>query len=329
MRSVLVIQTAFVGDAILASALLESLHNAIPDLHIDLLIRKGNEGLFTGHPFIRNLLVWEKKNDKYKNLISILNTVRKNKYDRVINLQRFASSGLISIFSGAKEVYGFDKNPLSVFFSKKFSHDISKNKNIKFKHEIERNFSLISDIESIQICKPKLYPSESNFENVKQYKSDGKYICIAPASVWFTKQWPAEKWVELIRQITDKEIYLLGSKEDLKLCENIATSAANKKVKILAGKLNLLDSAALMKDAFMNYVNDSAPMHLCSAMNAPVRAIYCSTIPQFGFGPLSDNSLVIETKEELSCRPCGLHGFRQCPKGHFRCAYSIEVKDVV
>lgn len=65
-----------------------------------------------------------------------------------------------------------------------------------------------------------------------------------------------------------------------------------------------------MHDAQMNYVNDSAPMHLASAMNAPTAAIFCSTIPEFGFGPLSDDSRVIQIQKPLACRPCGLHGKR-------------------
>jgi len=79
----------------------------------------------------------------------------------------------------------------------------------------------------------------------------------------------------------------------------------------------------------MNFVNDSAPMHLASAVNAPVTAIFCSTVPSFGFGPLSEKSIVIETKEKLDCRPCGLHGFKACPKGHFKCAYSISNEELI
>jgi heptosyltransferase-2 len=93
----------------------------------------------------------------------------------------------------------------------------------------------------------------------------------------------------------------------------------------LCGQLSFLQSAALMKDALMNYVNDSAPMHFASAVNAPVTAIYCSTLPAFGFGPLSDNSRVVEIRENLYCRPCGLHGKKACPEGHFRCAYDINL----
>jgi heptosyltransferase-2 len=79
-----------------------------------------------------------------------------------------------------------------------------------------------------------------------------------------------------------------------------------------------------MKEAAMNYVNDSAPMHFASAVNAPVTAVYCSTIPAFGFGPLSDKSFIVEIEEPLDCRPCGLHGYRACPRGHFHCAYKIQ-----
>jgi heptosyltransferase-2 len=75
-----------------------------------------------------------------------------------------------------------------------------------------------------------------------------------------------------------------------------------------------------MKGAIMNYVNDSAPLHFASAVNAPVTAVFCSTVPAFGFGPLSDVSFVVETDIPLSCRPCGLHGYKACPLGHFNCS---------
>jgi heptosyltransferase-2 len=97
---------------------------------------------------------------------------------------------------------------------------------------------------------------------------------------------------------------------------------------VLAGKLTLLQSAALIKHAVMNYTNDSAPLHLCSAMNAPATAVFCSTIPEFGFGPLSDSSRVVQTRMELPCKPCGNHGKTECPKGHFDCG-NIDLNDLL
>jgi heptosyltransferase-2 len=154
----------------------------------------------------------------------------------------------------------------------------------------------------------------------------GTYYTISPASLWFTKQYPEEKWVELINTIPfETPVYLLGSKSDNELCQSIIQKSVNKVCVDLSGKLTFLESAALMKGARMNFTNDSAPMHLASAVNAPVTAIYCSTTPDFGFGPLSDHRAVVEVPAKLDCRPCGLHGYRACPEKHFRCANNIPV----
>jgi heptosyltransferase-2 len=84
-----------------------------------------------------------------------------------------------------------------------------------------------------------------------------------------------------------------------------------------------------MKEAILNLVNDSAPMHIATAMNAPVAAIYCSTVPAFGYGPLSDDAQVIQIYHSLKCRPCGKHGLKACPKGHYDCARKIDLKPLV
>ncbi|MFY7989164.1 MAG: glycosyltransferase family 9 protein, partial [Fluviicola sp.] len=73
------------------------------------------------------------------------------------------------------------------------------------------------------------------------------------------------------------------------------------------------------------FVNDSGPLHIASAMNTPTTAFFCATIPDFGFGPLADDSEIKEVQENLDCRPCGLHGGKSCPKGHFKCG-NIDVR---
>ena len=323
-KKILVIQTAFIGDAILATSVLEKLHEHFPQAQIDYLVRKGNESLFRQHPFIHKLYVWNKKGNKYKSLLKILKEIRKQKYLYLINLQRYLSTGVVTTFSKAAVKIGFDKNPMSKYFDKVFKHNMQSGM-----HEIERNHQLIAAITDPNPAMPKLYPTKQQFEKVEKYKKTA-YVCISPASVWFTKQLPAEKWIELIKTLEKNyKIYLLGGPGDKNLCENIRLKAESPKTFNLAGKLSLLESAALMKDATMNYTNDSAPMHLASSMNAPVTAVYCSTVPAFGFGPLSDDSYIVETAKKLSCRPCGLHGRRSCPQKHFECAQSITVKGLL
>lgn len=319
MQKFLVIQTAFTGDVVLATAIVEKLHRFFPNAQIDFLVRKGNEGLLTDHPFLNEVLIWHKKEKKLKNLWLLLNKIRKKKYDKVINLQRFASSGILTAFSGGQEKIGFDKNPFSFFFTKKIRHHFENDM-----HEVERNNKLIESFTDDSFTKPKLYPSQKNFDEIKPFTIQ-PYVCITPASVWFTKQYPEEKWLDLIDHFpADLNIYLLGGKDDAPLCESIKNNSKNNNVTVLAGELNFLSSAALMKGAKMNYTNDSAPLHFASATDAPVTAIFCSTVPAFGFYPLSTKSFIVETDVPLACKPCSLHGLKACPLGHFKCAYTIE-----
>jgi heptosyltransferase-2 len=327
LKKILIIQTASIGDVILSTALAEKLHTFYPEAGIDFLVKKGMETLFSGHPFVKNVLVWNKKKNKYRNLFRIVLQVRHNHYDAVINVQRFVSTGFIAGLSGAPIRAGFDKNPLSFLFTNRIKHLIGQESLML--HETERNQLLIATMTDAEAARPGLYPETKDFETVSKYKSR-PYVCIAPASLWNTKQYPAEQWIELIQLFpAGLVVYLLGSPEDTALTDMIKTTSGRNNVTDLSGKLSLLQSAALIKDARMNYVNDSAPMHIASAMNAPVTAIFCSTIPGFGFGPLSDNSTIVETEIDLPCRPCGIHGYAICPEKHFKCAKTILSKSLL
>lgn len=322
MRKCLFIQTAFIGDVVLATALIEKMHQHFPEAQIDFLVRKGNEGLLQGHPFLHKTWVWTKKKNKYKNLFNLIREIRIEKYDLVVNLQRFAATGMLTVFSGATETIGFDKNPWSRFFTKRIHHIISNAAHPL--HEVDRNQQLIAHLTDSTPAKPRLYPDVRAMEKVQPLKAT-PYIVIAPASVWFTKQWPAEKWTSFIQLLPQAlKVYLIGGPEDTALCADIVAKASHDNIQNLCGILSFLESIALQQDAQMNYVNDSAPMHFASAVNAPVTAIYCSTLPSFGFGPLSSKSFVIETPTTLSCRPCGLHGHASCKEQHFNCANKID-----
>jgi len=146
MHKILIVQTAFIGDVILATGLIESLHQAFPESKIDFVLRKGNESLLKSHPFVNKLYVWDKK---------------KNKFSNLINLQRFFSTGLITLFAKSKNKRGYNKNPLSFCYHKKSEHIIGK------KHETYRNFSLIDDLKNIQYQKPNLYFTEEENQKVQ------------------------------------------------------------------------------------------------------------------------------------------------------------------
>jgi heptosyltransferase-2 len=93
------------------------------------------------------------------------------------------------------------------------------------------------------------------------------------------------------------------------------------------GRLSLLESAELIGRCAGIVTNDSAPLHLASAMGSPTLAIFGPTVPSFGFGPLAPRREVVG-EDTLACRPCDRHGPQQCPLGHHRCMRDLAPSSV-
>lgn len=334
-RKYLIIQTAYIGDVILATSLIQLLRKLEPTAEIDFLLRKGNESLLQNSSDISNLYVWDKKN-KYRSMFKLIKQIRARNYDRTINVQRFFNSGLFTILSGAKVKVGFDKNPLSFLFTHRIEHAIPhKIASEKFLHEVQRNAQLLRPLlKDLKIPGPKELPLKLEFSQNDREKIASittgveNYLVIAPSSVWYTKQFPKEKWVEFLAKLpASYTVFYIGAPDDSPYIEGLRKDSPQHIN--LAGRISLLQSALLMEGAKRVFVNDSAPLHLASAVQAKTTAIFCSTVTDFGYFPLSPDSVVIEEKIQLDCRPCGLHGKNACPLGHFQCALSIDTNRLV
>lgn len=332
-KTILIIQTAFIGDTILASHFARAVKETYPDSKIHFFLRKGNESVIQGLPTIEKTWIWDKQGGKTKNLMKLIKELRGIKFDMVFNLHRHFNSGLVSSLMKSPFKAGFKQNPLSAFYTRKVNHLIphfpKDNEEVMW-HEVQRNLQLIPDFkieDNSKIYKPELPLTEKNFAKVSPF-SEGDYFVVAPASVWFTKAWSESKYRELTMELAKLgRVIFIGAPGDKALCDRIRENIPQ--TENLCGQLSLLDSAALMKNAKRVFVNDSAPLHLASCVNAKTTAIFCSTVPAFGYTPLADNSVVVDVGNTLACRPCGLHGHKACPLGHFKCSYDIEISRVL
>lgn len=336
-KTILIIQTAFIGDTILASHFARAVKETYPQSRIHFLLRKGNESVIQGLPTIEKTWVWDKQGGKTRNLLRLISELRTIKFDIVFNLHRHFNSGLVSAMMNSPLKIGFKQNPLSLLQTHKIDHKIphipADNEKIVW-HEVQRNLQLLKAVypdltidHEAKKYRPELPLTQKNYDKVKAF-TEGTYFVVAPASVWFTKAWPEHKFRALTQELAKQgRVYFIGAPGDRELCDRIREGMEN--TENLCGSLSLLDSAALMEKAKRVFVNDSAPLHLASCVNASTTAIFCSTVPAFGYTPLAQDSTVVDVGNSLSCRPCGLHGYRKCPLGHFKCAEDIEVTRIM
>jgi heptosyltransferase II len=154
---------------------------------------------------------------------------------------------------------------------------------------------------------------------------DRPLVVFAPGAEFGpAKRWPAPYFAELaqsVRQVQPQaQIVLLGSAKDQPVCEEIIAVAPY--VKSLAGVTSLDQAIALIAQARVMVTNDSGLMHIASALNRPLIALYGPTNPDHT-PPFSDVSLVLTLR--LDCAPCQQ---RVCPLGHQACLRDLKPAQV-
>jgi heptosyltransferase II len=324
---ILIVQTAFIGDVVLALPLAQVLRKKLPDAQIDFVAIPRAAGLLVNHPAINNIIIFDKRGVD-KGVFGLINLSRKLKsqnYDVAIVPHRSIRSALLVRLAGCKKRIGFSKSAGKKLFTDIVTYPPSM-------HEVERNLTLLRKMAIVHNEKepPHVYPMDNDKEVVDKILFDEeilnikKLICVAPGSVWKTKRWMMESYVELVQKLvgTGFTVGLIGGEDDFHLCNLILKSVDMGGVFNTAGKLTLLQSAEMIKRCNVLVSNDSAPIHLAAAVNTPVVAIFGATVPAFGFAPYSDRSVVVET-DGLKCRPCSIHGGNECPIKTFDCMKRI------
>ena len=331
IEKILVIQTAFIGDSVLALPMIQVLKKMYPQSEIHVLCIPPAEEIFKASPFVNEVKVLDKRN-KHKSLISLVNftkKLREEKYTRIFSPHRSFRTALLVMLSGTRETYGFSNNSLNHVYKNLVEYKSEH-------HEVQRNLDLIGFNYSVDEWKilPQLnIPSDikNKIDNfIANSGINNQFVCIAPGSVWNTKIYPAEYYEEIIKFIVNNTKYnvlLIGGRKDEILCSNISAKFSGK-VYSSAGKLSIIESIEILNRAELLITNDSAPTHMAMCADIPAITLFCSTTSDFGFYPYNNKSSFL-SYDDLFCKPCGIHGYVKCPISTFECGYKLTPGIVV
>ncbi len=315
---IIVLQTAFIGDLIMSSPIFRALRETYPFAQIDALVIPQTKIILKYNPHIDNVYVFDKKNGFFRKIINFLKIIikfRKQKYDIGISVQSSLTSSLILLLSGIKRRIGYQRL--------QFATDrVALPKGLHNRHRVLMLMKPLSERQFLD--ETEIFLSEKEIskaqEIIETYTDKSRIrIAIAPGSVWETKKWLKEYFSELTRMLTGEkyDIFFFGSAAEQKLCQWIIDNSGNERAYNFAGKLNLLESAALIAKMDLLLCNDSSPLHIANAVGTDVFAFFGPTVKKFGCYPYRPNDKMLEL--ELDCRPCSKHGGNRCPLGHHNC----------
>jgi len=336
-KKILVIQTAFLGDVVLTTPLLQALRDRFPKAHLAILVIPGTREILAGHPGLDEILVYDKKGRErgLRGLRSIVRLLSDKRFDCCLLPHRSFRSALLAFAAGIPIRNGFVQSLGCWLYSRRVWRDSSL-------HEVRRNLQLLGPLasgRSLDRSAPvtKLWVSSgvedpewtNRFLSEHRIGPTDRVIAIAPGSVWATKRWVPDGFAAVIESLivqNKRKVILLGSRDDRPVVDEILMRCREKPVD-LSGRTTLRQLAAVMKRCELLITNDNGAMHVGVAQDIPVVAIFGSTTLSLGYGPFTDRAEVVE--RSLDCRPCGRHGYSECPLGHFNCMKQITPEEVM
>ena len=314
----LVVQTAFLGDVVLTTPLLSAL--AADHGPVDVVTTPIAAMLIETHPAIRKVIPYDKRGSDrgWAGLRNLARRLRAERYERAYLPHRSLRTATLGVFAGIPTRIGFSG-------AWSFLYTEARPKPV-LGHESDRLLALADRPPGVY--PPQLRPTPAD-EQAAAALIEGAFVALAPGSIWGSKRWPY--YPELATKLAARmPVVLVGGPDDAGLGEEIVTAVGRSGGRAVnaCGKLTLRQSAALIGRASALVTNDSAPLHLATAMGTPIVALFGPTVTEFGFGPLRPGDVALGI-DELPCRPCSSHGPPQCPLGHHRCMRELTVAAVI
>ena len=308
-QRILVLRTDHIGDMVLSSSFFRNLKLSFPDARITVLCRKMNQELAQIISGIDQIEVmntpWLARDDR-DSLGAILRNLKTycHHFDLALDLHPHPFNIVLGKIL-AKRMVGFN------FRGFGFLLDLALSDSPPGTHVVDRNLRLVEAIGG-KVEDPELrlqVPAECS-QRARSFLTEvgikpGKFVVVIHPGVGMTsRKWPAESFsalVDLITAYPSAEVVLVD--KDEKRVHPVIDGLLEKRVHNLAGKVDLVELIALIKESRLVIGLESMVVHLAASVGTPVVELHSGQTSPAEWGVYQGDYEII-TKDVL-CAPCG------------------------
>lgn len=295
---ILVIRLSAIGDVLLTFPVLHGIIEKFPEAEIHFLTKEE-------HLPLLQLLPFEVKGVALQSSISATaKLLKKQRFDQIIDLHNNLRTLLLQW-----SMIRFQWSRVKKHNATKWNMTFFKTNKLRIPSIVER-YAVAAKVELTR------KPIVLNLEQAAPFSLPDAYAVWVLGAKFKTKQFPLEKIRETLA-LCDISMVLLGGKEESAMANNLSQEFP--RIMNLVGKTDFFQAALVLSRAKLVITNDTGLMHLASFYNPPMLCLWGNTVPGFGMGPYGCDKVEHFEVAELSCRPCSKIGYKECPKGHFKC----------
>lgn len=326
MTSFLIVRLGALGDVVHTIPVVPALLRRWPGARVDWLIDplyadvvRMVRGLGRAIPFDpRQLLVSEGRGDT----LATVGALRDERYDAVLDLQGLVKSASVARIAGGGKTIGFAKDHLREPAARFFYSDLVELP--AGLHILEKNLGLLSAVD-VQPAEPEFPLDVPDFRLPRDLATqlDPQYVVINPGAAWPNKRWPAERFGEIARRISEswqlRTLVVWGPDEHDLAHAIAATSGGGAHV---APETTVVQLFGLFRAARLVIAGDTGPLHIASSVGTPVVALFGPTDPARN-GPWRADDVAVSVYDR-----CGCQWERQCKRAT-QCLDGVSVDDVM
>jgi ADP-heptose:LPS heptosyltransferase len=296
MNSILVVQLKRLGDVILTTPALNALRKLYPEARITLLIDYHSAELAPAIADVNEVLIYN-RNASFNLWLDL---VRRG-FDLCLDFTGNDRSALVSFFSKAAQRVGFSFVAKRVIRSWVYTHLVQSV--VREKHTVDHYFDLVRSLGDsgsatggISLRLPDSV--ERSAETLRrEIGLPGPYFVVHPGSARPDKYWLADRWKAVIAHAQKRlgiPCLITGGRNPAELQhirEIIAETSPDSTTLSLAGKVDFLLSAAMIRKGALFIGVDTATAHVASAFRRPQLVLFGPTNP-FHWHPMHPRAAV-------------------------------------
>jgi len=328
----IVIQTAFLGDALLTLPLLDLLRRSPAIEWVGVLAAPAGAEVVRLAAAADRVIEWDKRAGRGPaGTARVVRALRECRADAALVPHRSFRSALLPLLAGVRTRVGFDESGGRLLLTETVRYR-------ERAHEVERIAILAARV-GVEVPGGRVpYALRARSEDrdaVERFLGGADVgpstplLLVAPGSRWATKRWLPERFAAAARALArdlGAAIAIAGGPGDAAPGRAVAAALPEPPVDAV-GRLSVGEWTALTERAAIVLSNDSAAAHAAAGLGTPVVAVFGPTVPAMGFSPYSDRAAVLGAG--VDCRPCGRHGHAVCPLGHHACMTEISADAVL
>lgn len=317
-NKILIVRLSALGDTIHTLPLAYAIKKKYPNVQLDWIVEDKASKFIINNPLINKVYElpkkkWKANKDKIKNLkefLNIINKIKQENYDIVIDTQQLLKSSIIMGLSGAKRKIALDNGrELSGIFANEIIKTGKKQFDINF-HVIDRNLQIAKYLGCDELEHKIIIPDftneySSNIKNIiKAIDKTKKTIVLAPATTWENKHWDNQGWADIINEFKETYNIIITASGNEKTLVNDILSKVKDKTNIinLSGLTTIPDLIYLYQNSDLVISPDSGSAHVAMAAGHPsIITLFFSTSAN-RTAPKGDKYYSVSA--EIKCQPC-------------------------